>query len=95
MIRVKLGPLCPLDGPSNDTAVVSCHSKRRTLKTLPSLMKWLRYQRVISLGTQVGVTSQINNRANTEPGPAGGGIRYLGGISIHCRPVTPAVSPVP
>jgi hypothetical protein len=38
-------------------------------------MKWLRYQRVISLETQmqVGVTSQS---------PAGGGIRCLGGVSI-------------
>jgi hypothetical protein len=31
-------------------------------------MKWLRYQRVISIETQVGVTSQINKWANTDPG---------------------------
>jgi hypothetical protein len=30
-------------------------------------MEWLRYQRVISLETQVGVTSQINKWANTDP----------------------------
>jgi hypothetical protein len=30
-------------------------------------MKWLIYQRVISLESQVGVTSQINKWANTDP----------------------------
>jgi hypothetical protein len=30
-------------------------------------MKWLRYQRVISLETQVGITSQMNKWANTDP----------------------------
>jgi hypothetical protein len=30
-------------------------------------MKWLRYQRVISLETHVGVTSQIIKWANTDP----------------------------
>jgi hypothetical protein len=30
-------------------------------------MKWLRYQRVISLETQVGITSQINKWANMDP----------------------------
>jgi hypothetical protein len=30
-------------------------------------LKWLRYQRVISLETQVGVTSQINKWANMDP----------------------------
>jgi hypothetical protein len=30
-------------------------------------MKWLRYQRVISLETQVGITSQRNKWANTDP----------------------------
>jgi hypothetical protein len=29
--------------------------------------KWLRYHSVISLETQVGITSQRNNWANTEP----------------------------
>jgi hypothetical protein len=29
-------------------------------------MKWLRYQRVISLETQVGITSQSNKWANTD-----------------------------
>jgi hypothetical protein len=31
------------------------------------LMKWPRYRRVISLESQVGVTSQINKWANTDP----------------------------
>jgi hypothetical protein len=31
------------------------------------MYEWLRYQRVISLETQVGVTSQINKLANTDP----------------------------
>jgi hypothetical protein len=31
------------------------------------LMKWLRYQRVISLKTQVGITNQRNKWANTYP----------------------------
>jgi hypothetical protein len=57
--------------------------------------KWLRYQRVTSLKTQLGVTSQINKWANTDPGPAGGGIRCLWGVSIPCQPITPTVSPVP
>jgi predicted phosphodiesterase len=30
-------------------------------------MKWLRYQRVVSLETQVGITSQRNKWANTDP----------------------------
>jgi hypothetical protein len=30
-------------------------------------MKWLGYQRVISLETQVEITSQRNKRANTDP----------------------------
>jgi hypothetical protein len=30
-------------------------------------MKWLRYQRVISLNIQVGNTNQINKWANTDP----------------------------
>jgi hypothetical protein len=31
------------------------------------MMKWSRYQRVISLETQVGITSQRNKWANTDP----------------------------
>jgi hypothetical protein len=57
-------------------------------------MKWLRYQRVISLEPQVGITSQRNKWANTDPGYTGGGIKSLGGVSIPCQPVTPAGSPV-
>jgi hypothetical protein len=30
-------------------------------------MKWLRYQRVTSLETEVGITSQRNKWANTDP----------------------------
>jgi hypothetical protein len=30
-------------------------------------MKWLRYQRVVSLETKVGITSQRNKWANTDP----------------------------
>jgi hypothetical protein len=30
-------------------------------------MKWPRYRRVISLEIQVGITSQINKWANTDP----------------------------
>jgi hypothetical protein len=30
-------------------------------------MEWLRYQRVISLETQVGVTNQITKWTNTDP----------------------------
>jgi hypothetical protein len=30
-------------------------------------MKWPRYQRIISLEIQVGITSQINKWANTDP----------------------------
>ena len=30
-------------------------------------MKWLRYQRVISLKIQVGITNQRNKWANTDP----------------------------
>jgi hypothetical protein len=56
-----------------------------------SAMKWLKYKRVISLETQVGITSLRNKWANREPGYTGGGIRCLGGVSIPCRPVTPAV----
>jgi hypothetical protein len=58
----------------------------------PNLFRWLRYQRVVSLETQVGVTSQINKRANTDPWV---GISCLGGVSIPCRPVKPTMSPVP
>jgi hypothetical protein len=43
---------------------------------------------------QVGITSQRNRWANTDPGHIGGGIKSLGGVSIPCRPVTLAVSPV-
>jgi hypothetical protein len=57
-------------------------------------MKWLRYQRVISLETQVGITSQRNKWANTDPGYTGGGIRCLGGVSIPCSPAEPAVCPI-
>jgi hypothetical protein len=38
-------------------------------------MKWLRYQRVISLETQIGVTSQITKKRKgltLTPGHAGG-----------------------
>jgi hypothetical protein len=52
-------------------------------------MKWLRYLRLISLVTQVGITSQRNIWANTDPGYTGGGIRCLGGVSIPCRPIKP------
>jgi hypothetical protein len=31
------------------------------------VLKWPRYRRVISLEIQVGITSQINKRANTDP----------------------------
>jgi hypothetical protein len=31
------------------------------------LKKWLRYQRVISLETRVGITNQRNKWANTDP----------------------------
>jgi hypothetical protein len=48
-----------------------------------SFVKWLRYQRVISLETQVEVKSQMNKWAHG-PGPAGDGIRCLGGVSIPC-----------
>ena len=41
---------------------ITFHSRCGTIK-----MKWLRYQRVISLETQVGVTSQINELVNTNP----------------------------
>jgi hypothetical protein len=58
-------------------------------------MKWLRYQRVISLKIQVGNTNQRNKWSNTDPGYTGGGIRCLGTISIPCWSITPAVSPVP
>jgi hypothetical protein len=58
-------------------------------------MKWPRYTRIISLEIQVGITSQINRWANTDPGHTGGGIRCLGGVSTPCRPVTPAVSQIP
>jgi hypothetical protein len=36
-------------------------------KAKRGFMKWLRYQRVISLETQVGITSQRNKWANTDP----------------------------
>jgi hypothetical protein len=56
-------------------------------------IKWLRYQGVISLETQVGITSQRNERANTNSIIyIVGAIRCLGGVSIPYRPVTPAVS---
>jgi hypothetical protein len=35
--------------------------------TLGFLDEWLRYQQVISLETQVGITSQRNKWANTDP----------------------------
>ena len=37
---------------------------------------------------------EVNGLTRT-PGHTGGGIRCLGGVSIPCRPVTPAVSPIP
>jgi hypothetical protein len=39
-------------------------------------MTWLRYQRVISLETQVGITSRRNKWVNTDPRI------YVGGVSI-------------
>jgi hypothetical protein len=54
-------------------------------------MKCQRYQRVIDLDTQVGITSQRNKWANTDPGYTGGGIRCPGGVTTPCRPVTTAV----
>jgi hypothetical protein len=40
----------------------------KALKWNFSSMKWLRYQRVISLKIQVGIISQINKWANTGTG---------------------------
>jgi hypothetical protein len=58
-------------------------------------MIWLRYRRVIiSLEIQVGITSQIEKWAYTDPGNTGGGIRCLVGVSIPCWPVAPAVWPI-
>jgi hypothetical protein len=54
-----------------------------------------RYQRVISLKTQIGITNQRNKWANTDTRYIGGGIRCLGGVSIPCWSITPALSPVP
>jgi hypothetical protein len=65
----------------------------RTLKMF-LFMIWLRYQIVISLETQVGITSQRNNGITRTLGDTGGGIRCLRWVSIPCRPVTPAMSPV-
>jgi hypothetical protein len=53
-------------------------------------MKWLRYQRVISLKIQVGNTNQRNKWANTDPQT----YRRWGGASISCWSITPALSPV-
>jgi hypothetical protein len=60
-------------------------------------MKWLRYQRVISLKIQVGKLIQIReiNGLTRTPGYTGGGIRCLGGVSIPCWSITPIVSPGP
>jgi hypothetical protein len=58
-------------------------------------MKWLRYQRMISLKKPVRNINQRNKWANTDPRISGGGIRCLGGVSIPCWSITPAVSPVP
>jgi hypothetical protein len=44
------------------------------------LMKWLRYQIVISLETEVGNTSQRNKWVTRTPRHTGGGIRSLGGV---------------
>jgi hypothetical protein len=56
---------------TNESALLSAESSGKlgllTVNTVKVLMKWLRYQRVISLETQVGVTSQINKWANTDP----------------------------
>jgi hypothetical protein len=46
-------------------------------QNIRDIMKWLRYQRVINLEKQVGITSQRNKWANTDPGYTGGGIRRL------------------
>jgi hypothetical protein len=43
-------------------------------------MKWLIYQRVISLETEVQVREK--NGLTRTPGHTGGGIRCLGGVSI-------------
>jgi hypothetical protein len=62
--------------------------------SFPERKKWPRYQRVISLQTQVGITSQRSKWANTDSGHTGGGIRCLGGVSIPCRVITPAMGPI-
>jgi hypothetical protein len=41
--------------------------KPKNTRAIYNDKRWLRYQRVISLETQVGVTSQINRWANTAP----------------------------
>jgi hypothetical protein len=50
---------------------------------------------VISLKIQVGNTNQRSKWATRTPGYTGDGIRCLGGVSIPCWSITPAVSPVP
>jgi hypothetical protein len=67
---------------------------RRHWLLLCVYIKWLRYQRVISLKIQVGNINQRNKWANMDPGYTGGGIRCPGGVSTTCRSITPAVKPV-
>jgi hypothetical protein len=65
------------------TSIINVIHKTETREN--SSITRLTYQTVIS---------QRNKWANTVPGYTGGGIRCLGGVSIPCRPVTSAVSPI-
>jgi hypothetical protein len=72
------------------------HPKDHPIHSPPTSYKgmlriWPRYRRVISLEIQVGITSQINKWANTDPRKH----QRWDQVSIPCRPVAPAVSPVP
>jgi hypothetical protein len=46
------------------------------------ILEWLRYQTVISLETEVGITSQRNKKQKWTPGHTEGRVRCLGGVKM-------------
>jgi hypothetical protein len=68
--------------------------KSLVLKSVCCKMKWLRYQRVIISKHQQEIQVREITGLTRTPGYTKGGITCVGGLSIFCRPVTSAVSPV-
>jgi hypothetical protein len=85
----------PFSGPPMSYEKIPSIENTWFLSTFYSGLQWPRYQRLISLDTHLGITSQMNKWTNMDPRTYRGGIRCLRGISISCRPVTPAVGRVP